>query len=420
MDAVGLAVILVAIFAWGAFSGRVTAISAPILFVAIGFSLATGLGVGSGVQSSHSIRLIAEATLVWVLFADASRVRPAQLRGNLGLEVRLLFIGLPLTTIVGTILAVAVLGASPWYALLVGAALAPTDAALGSAVMSDRRIDHRVRQTLNVESGLNDGIATPIVTFALASIAAQAGITPAGDAIGALLGLTIGAGTGLLLGASGGAVLRFTRRRGWGSDEAIGPGLLALAMLAYIVAVLLGANGFVAAFLAGSAFGAVAGRGGEAEVYYVEQTCGLASMISWFVFGAVAVPVITNHMTWRIGLYAVLSLTVVRMVPVALALLGTKVDRTTVLFIGWFGPRGLASVVFALLALEDLQEVSGPVDDVVATIGLTVLLSVVAHGLTAHPLAGRYAAVHPAAKDISENREPTLRGLSRQLRRKQQ
>jgi sodium/hydrogen antiporter len=344
-----------------------------------------------------------------VLFADASRVRLSDLREDLRYYVRLLAIGLPLTTALGTAAAVTILGLSPWYALLVGAALAPTDAALGSAVMSDRRVPYRVRQTLNVESGLNDGIATPIVTIALAAIAAQ-GVGLGHEGLGqGLTGLVVGALTGAVLGALGGMLLRSAGRRGLGSEEFAGPSVLALALLAYLCATLVSANGFVAAFAAGSAFGAFAGRGEEREVYYVEQTCGLASMICWLLFGAIGVPTIAESWSWRILLYAVLSLTVIRMLPVAISLLGARLDWPTVFFIGWFGPRGLASVVFALLALEDLHGVPGPIDDVVATIGLTVLLSVVFHGLTAQPLARRYAATQQPDQEPAEHPEPALR-----------
>ena len=356
----------------------------------------------------HSTKIIAEVTLVWVLFADASRIRFSDLREDLRYYVRLLAIGLPLTTALGMAAAAAILGLSPWYALLVGAALAPTDAALGSAVMADRRVPYRVRQTLNVESGLNDGIATPIVTVALTAIAAQAGLAHEGPVHG-LSGLVVGALTGAALGALGGLLLRSASRRGWGSEEFAGPYVLALSLLAYLCATLIGANGFVAAFAAGSAFGAFAGRGEEREVYYVEQTCGLASMICWLLFGAIGVPTIAESWSWQILLYALLSLTVIRTLPVAISLLGARLDWHTVFFIGWFGPRGLASIVFALLALEDLHGVPGPIDQVVATIGLTVLLSVVFHGLTAQPLAKRYAATQQADKEPAEHPEPALR-----------
>lgn len=408
MDIAALSLILAAIFVWGIISGRAAAISTPIFFVAVGLILG-GLKLVQVDSDPHSTKIIAEVTLVWVLFADASRIRFAELRQDLGHYARLLAIGLPLTTALGMAAAATFLDLSLWYALLVGAALAPTDAALGSAVMSDRRVSYRVRQTLNVESGLNDGIVTPIVTVSIAAIAAEAGIWQ--QSLRGLFGLLLGALTGVVLGALGGVLLRSARRRGWSSEESTGPGILALALLAFLLAVVIDANGFVAAFVAGSAFGAVTHRGGEKEVYYVEQTCGLASMICWLLFGAIGVPAIAADWSWRILLYALLSLTVIRMLPVAISLLGAGMDWATMFFIGWLGPRGLASIIFALIALEDLQGVPGPIDDVVATIGLTVLVSVVFHGLSAQPLAGRYAATHRADLEPVTYLEPTLRHL---------
>lgn len=412
-DAVNVAavsLVLVAIFLWGVISARVAAISTPIFFVATGVVLAEGLRLVHAQPDPHSTKLIAEVTLVWVLFADASRVRFSALQTDFRRYLRLLALGLPLTIAFGAATAAAVLDVSPWYALLLGAALAPTDAALGSAVMSDRRVPPRVRQTLNVESGLNDGLATPVVIAALAAIAAEAGAAQEGTAH-ALLGLLLGATMGALLGALGGVLLRAAAQRGWSSEEFAGPAVLALSLLTYLCAIPIGANGFVAAFVAGSTFGALAGRRGETEVYYVEQTCGLASMISWLLFGALAVPNVAEDWSWRILLYAVLSLTVIRMLPVAISLLGARMDWRTVAFIGWFGPRGLASIVFALIALEDLHGLPGPIDEVVATIALTVMLSVVVHGLTAQPLAGRYASTHPVHLEPVQHPEPTLRRL---------
>jgi NhaP-type Na+/H+ or K+/H+ antiporter len=407
-----VSLILAAIVLWAAISTRAAVISTPIFFVAVGVLLAGGLDLAHVDLEAHQIKIVAEVTLVWVLFADASRVRISDLRADLGRYVRLLAVGLPLTIALGALAGSVLLGLSPWYALLLGAALAPTDAALGSAVMSDRRVPQRVRHTLNVESGLNDGIATPVVMVALAGILSQAGqanehSTPGG----ALLGLLIGALLGIVVGAVGGLLLRQARKRGWSSEEFTGPAVLALSLLAYVCAVLVGANGFVAAFVGGFAFGVCAGRGGEKEVYYVEQTCGLASMVSWLLFGALAVPTLTTILSWQVVIYAVLSLTVIRMLPVALCLLGSGMDGRTTAFIGWFGPRGLASVVFALIALEELHDVPGPVQLVVGTIGFTVLLSVLAHGLSARPLAGRYGATRAADEHTTGEPEPVVRRL---------
>src|SRR3954467_2115299 len=252
---------LTAVFVWGPFSARAPEISTPIFFVAIGVLISLGLTSFHVAPGTHLIKVVAEITLVLVLFVDAGRVRIADLRADRGLYVRLLAVGLPLTIAFGALAAAVLLGLPPWFALLVGAALAPTDAALGSAVMSDRRVPRRVRQALNVESGLNDGIATPVVVFAVAGIAAGAGLDSEGSSL-VLLGLLLGVLVGVAVGAGGGALQRMARRRGWTSDELAGPAVLALALIAYLAAVALHANGFVAAFAAGCAYGALSSRGG--------------------------------------------------------------------------------------------------------------------------------------------------------------
>ena len=236
--------------------------------------------------------MVAEVTLVWVLFADASRVRLDQFRRDLGLYARLLGVGLPLTVALGAGAAMVVLGFDPWAALLVGAALAPTDAALGAPVMSNPRVPPQVRRALNVESGLNDGIVTPIVLVAVAGVAADHGIARRGEP---------GARGPLAAGRPGGGR---PGRRGSAAPSpgspgsaagcprsSRGPAVLALALLAYTAALAVDGNGFVAAFVGGLVFGNVAGPSGEKEVYFVDQSADVASMISWLVFGALAVPV---------------------------------------------------------------------------------------------------------------------------------
>ena len=418
MDLPALALVLGAVFVWALISSRARAISAPIYFVVMGLLLAEGVDLLNLAPDPHLTKAMAEITLVWVLFADASRVRVATLRRDAGRYGRLLGIGLPLSIVLGAVAGMVLLGLSPWYAVLLGAALAPTDAALGATVMTDERVRYRIRQTLNVESGLNDGIATPVVTTAIAVIVLQAGSTSDFGLAAALLGLPVGVVLGLAIGIAGGTSLRLAHKRGWSSEAIAGPAVLALALLAFVIATLLLANGYVAAFVAGMAFGASAGRGGTAEVYYVEQTCGLASMICWMLFGALAVPTLAADWSWRILVYAVVSLTVVRMVPVALALIGSRVDWRSVIFIGWFGPRGLASVVFALLAAEELHDVPGAVGDVVATIGLSVLLSVLLHGLTARPLVAWLAASPEVEKDPGTRPDVEVRHLVEPPRRK--
>ena len=384
-----ITIILATVFLWSMFSARLgrAGISSAMVFVGAGFALTEIFHVLHAPVEPELVKVVAEITLVWMLFADASSVRMRDFRRDLTVYVRLLGVGLPLTVVLGMLIAGALLGFGAWPALLVGAALAPTDAALGASVMTDPAVPLRIRRVLNVESGLNDGIVTPIVVVAIAGVAADEGIGGVhgpGHAVAALLsGLLVG----LIVGGAGGLLSRHARRREWLAEELAGPATLALALLGYTAAVLIGGNGFVAAFVGGLVFGNTAGQGGEKEAYFVEQSADLAAMVSWLIFGGVAVPAIGHWFEWPVIGYALLSLTVIRMVPVALALLGSGFDRFSVAFIGWFGPRGLASVIFALLALEDL----GPAaQEITATIALTVLLSVAAHGLTARPFARHF------------------------------
>ncbi|HSE09562.1 MAG TPA: cation:proton antiporter [Nocardioidaceae bacterium] len=413
MDATAILIATAALFAWGLVSRRLERadLSAPIVFTFVGALLAP-LGAVEVDAAPETLKPLVEVTLVWVLFSDAARVRVQDLRQDLATYVRLLGIGLPLSVLAGWGLAIVLFpGFDLWLALLVGAALAPTDAALGVPVVTNKVVPSRVRRLITVESGLNDGIATPVVMVAIAGVASAEGVADAPGVAEAVIELVLGVGVGSAVGLGGGWLLRRARDRGWAEDSFAGAAVLALALTAYTAALVLDGNGFVAAFCGGVAFGAAAGRRGPAELRFLEQTSGLVSLLIWLGFGAVAVSVMIELMAATTLLYAVLSLTVVRMAPVALALIGAGYDRRTVAFVGWFGPRGLASLVFALLALDEL----GPrADEAVAVIGATVLLSVLAHGATADPLAHRYGeAVAGAPEPGGPLPDMPVRGLPR-------
>jgi NhaP-type Na+/H+ or K+/H+ antiporter len=394
-----LAIVAALVFVWGTLSARLERfdVTAPIIFVLGGLVLTHGpLGVLAFTPSNELIKELAEFTLALVLFSDASRVSLHELREDAGVYVRLLGSALPVTIGLGTLLALALTGpgTSIWLALLVGAALAPTDAALGAGMMANPVVPARIRRLLNVESGLNDGIATPFVSVAIAGAAIGGEVAHHGPAA-AVAELALGVLIGAAVGGVGGLLVSVARKRGWAAEGFAGSAVLGLTLCAYASAVALGGNGFIAAFIGGLAFGTTGGRRGEPLIPFVEETGALVSLLVWLAFGAVAVVPAMKVLTWQMVLYAVLSLTVIRMVPVAVVLIGTRLGRATVALVGWFGPRGLASVVFALLALEDLGDaVAGRA---VAVITITVLLSVVAHGVTAEPLAARYAKslAHP-------------------------
>ena len=397
MSSSDLAIVAALVFAWGALSARLERfdVTAPITFILAGLLLTHGPLAALGYAPSHEVvKTLAEVTLVLVLFSDASRVGLRDLRTDMGLCVRLLAIGLPLTIGLGTLLALAVPGVtSPWLALLVGAALAPTDAALGAGMMVNPAVPVRIRRVINVESGLNDGIATPFVLVALAGVQHSGHTGGLGPAGAAAAELALGVAVGVVVGAVGGYLVKVASGRGWVAGSFAGSAVLALAVCAYASSLALHGNGFIAAFVGGLAFRAAGGQRGERLVPFVEETSALVSLLVWLAFGAVAVVPAFESLTWQDVAYAVLSLTLLRMVPVAIALAGTRLGRTTVAFIGWFGPRGLASVVFALLAIEEIGEHAA--GSAVTIIVFTVLLSVVAHGVTADPLARRYGPSMP-------------------------
>jgi sodium/hydrogen antiporter len=389
-----LATVALILLGFAAISRRVegTPITAPIVFTTLGVLVgADALGLVDPAPAGETVKFLAEATLTLVLFADASRIDVRALRGEISVPARLLGIGLPLTLVAGFVAAVVVLGELDWpEALVLAVILAPTDAALGQAVVTLPRLPSRVRQSLNVESGLNDGICVPLFFIALAVAQAEEGAIGEGAAA-RLVSEQIGYGIvgGVIGGAAAAAVVVVAGRRGLVDSGWIQVVPLAGAGLAYGVAAPLGGSGFIAAFVGGFVFGALRQRDEREVGYLIEEGGAILSALTFVVFGAVLLGPALGDVTWAVFAYAVLSLTVVRMLPVAVAMLGTGARRPTVGFLGWFGPRGLASIVFAIILLE---EGGLPHDDtILLTIYTTIGLSVLAHGLSAAPLADRYA-----------------------------
>lgn len=409
------AVLTLILIAWAVTSDLLARynINGPLVFSVAGYLLANPDWGPLAVNfEAPSIHLIAELTLALLLFSDASRLNLSRLRQDLRFPIRLLGIGLPLSVILGSLLAAWLFNDLSWaLAGFVGATLAPTDAALSAQVINDERIPSRVRRVLNLESGLNDGIVTPVVAFTLAVAASQLGIAGHGDSSGggALQQLAIGLVVGVAVGVGSAALITLGTQRGWIIHGGRRLATLGAALSSFALAITFDGNGFIAAFVAGIAFGAAL----NPATVDVEQVGELPELVGevmalvvWFLFGAVLVPVAFSYFDLAIVVYAVLSLTVVRMVPVAISLLGAGVDRPTVLFVGWFGPRGLASVVFALLAAEELGE-TPLVVPAIAAVSFTVLLSVVLHGITAGPFGKRYASIeqqHTEPLDVPRSR----------------
>ena len=400
-----LASVSVALLAYAALSGRIqgTSLTAPMVFVAVGLFFGSEvMGFIDLAPAGEHVQALAEATLAVVLFADASRIDLRALRGEVTVPARLLGIGLPLTLVAGFAAAVALLGALSWpEALLLAVVLAPTDAALGQAVVTLPRLPSRVRQSLNVESGLNDGICVPLFLIVLAFATAESNTISDSSAV-RLVAEQIGYGAlaGAIAGAAGAAAVLLASRASNREGAWLQIVPLAAAALAWGIAHPLGGSGFIAAFVGGVVFQLLRRDSAGAVEHLIEELGDVLGAVTFVIFGAVLLGPALGDLTVPIVVYAILSLTVVRMAPVALALAGTGSRRETVGFLGWFGPRGLASIVFALMLEED-----GGLpheETIMVTVFVTVGLSVLLHGLTAAPLAERYARwfeSHPPGRE---------------------
>ena len=389
-----LAIVAATILAVAAFSRLLsgTSVTPAMVFVAVG--LLAGPLVLDDIDpstSSSAVRSLAEATLALVLFSDAARVDLRKLRAERQLPVRLLGVGLPLTIVAGALAALAIFPElSVTEALVLAVVLAPTDAALGQAVVTNPRVPERIRQGLNVEGGLNDGICVPLLLIILATAEAESHTAGSGDGLRIVVeeigyGLLAGVGIGALVAA----VIIYAGRRKLIAEGWLQAVTVAGAFLAYGVATALGGSGFIGAFVAGMTFGHLVRRDVQPLTAFNEELGQLLNGTTFILFGAVLLGPALQDLTWNAALYGLLSLTIVRMVPVGLALIGVHARRPTVAFLGWFGPRGLASIVFAVIVVEEshLPQVSTILLATYVTVGMSVLL----HGLTASPLANRYA-----------------------------
>ena len=372
-------------------------IVSPAMVFALGGLLG---GVAGGVDikpheletgQQEVVLLIAEIALALVLFAGAATLGLRRLWEDIGLPDRLLGIGLPITIGMGVLAGLALLGhLDIWELLLLAALLAPTDAALAAPVVADRRVPTRVRNALDVEAGLNDGVCVPVVMFALAAAVAVEGSPEHGLAHEALVIIGGGVVVGAVAGALGGRLVALAMARGTVAAAYEQMALLALAIATFFAADAIGASGFIAAFVAGLLAAAPLGDRRERLTEFMEEDGELLSFAVFYVFGILAASVL-DHLTWEVMGYAVLSLTLARMVPVALAVTGTGLRPPTIAFMGWFGPRGIASIALLFVVISEEPGLPG-LETIEATVVTTVLLSIVLHGVSAAPLVARYAA----------------------------
>jgi len=395
----------VLLFFFGLVSRKIsdTVVTAPMIFVAAGMLLSPeGLDLVNLSSSSTFILNLAELALVLTLFSDASKIDLQALLHEEKLPGRLLLIGMPLTIALGAIIAAFLFkNITLAEAGLIGAMLSPTDAGLGQAIVNNTKVPEKIRQALNVESGLNDGGAIPFFLFFLILVSGEALKRPVGTLIVlAFEQIGIGMLVGAVIGLVGGWLSNKAVKAGWMEGLYRKIGFMSLAVISWLVADLLGGSGFIAAFTGGlitQAAGKI--KVTEEEIILTEAEGNILSFAVFLIFGIIVTTKIVT-ISWPIFIYAILSLTVIRMIPVAISLIGMKLHTETVLFLGWFGPRGLASVVLLLISMEDMKGVGGS-ETVNLAVITTVLLSVFMQGATASPGSEWYARIVATLPDYS-------------------
>ena len=407
MDVIAILSITLALVSYGLISRKIegSILTGPILFAA--FGLAAGpaaLGLIPLEIGNEALHLLAEVTLILVLFSDAANIDLAQLRRDHNLPVRMLLVGMPLTIILGTVAAWLLFdGFGIWEAALLAAILAPTDAALGQAVVSNRLVPVRIRQALNVESGLNDGIALPFVLIFAALASAMQAETDATEwlTFGAKQ-VVFGPLAGIALGYVGAKLVSWCHRRQWMTEGAEGMIALGLAFGAFALAEVVLGNGFIAAFVAGLTFGNTLQHKCQFLYDFAEEEGQILILLTFAAFGAAMIPQAIGTVTADHILFGILALTVLRMLPIHLSLVGTGIKPVTSAFLGWFGPRGLASILFVLLVLEESEMANE--SSLFAIVIVTVTLSIALHGMTAGPAARWYGLMSQRFGDCEENR----------------
>ncbi len=392
-----LAVLALFTLVYSSVAGRIerTWTSGPMIFTVFGLLIGpVGFDLLPLDIDGEAIRALAELTLALVLFTDAAGADMGVLKEARALPIRLLLIGLPLTILLGFGLGVLLIDKLSLFEIaLLATLLAPTDAALGKAVVTNEAVPEDVRQGLNVESGLNDGICVPILFVFLALATGKAGEGPwqlalmlVAEEIG--IGLAVGLGVTLLAAI----LLKHARRHQWLTPTWIQVPVVVLAFSCFGLAQLIGGSGFIAAFSGGLLFAALGKEVREEFLRAAEGTGDVLALITWVIFGSAVVGQAVGSFSWLILLYSVLTLTVIRMLPVFVSLSGMGMSVESKLFVGWFGPRGLASIVFAVIVVNAKLPHSGPI---AMTAVCTIILSILFHGISANPWAQAFGRRNP-------------------------
>ncbi|MEV4411225.1 cation:proton antiporter [Catellatospora sp. NPDC049609] len=379
--------------AWAVVARRAQrySVTVPIAMAASGLILTSGTNPLVDLEvTGPVVRHLVELTLAFVLFTDATDISLRWLREQRGVPIRMLVIAFPLTVLLGFLAGVPLLpGAGWWVCAITAAVLAATDSTPILTLLHDHRLPAGMRHTITVVSGLDDGLAAPLVLLLLAGAVATV------DVESVLIELLFALVAGLITGAGGARLITMGRERGWGTPEAERVGVLAIAVTAFALAEVLHGNGFVAAFVAGVATRATAPDMPRSSLQTVEDFAAVLSAAVWFVFGSLIVPAFMDGLEWRVFVYAFLSLTLIRMIPVALSLLGTRVPWRERWALGFWGPRGLDSMVLGIIALDQLSGLDA--DWVADVVVVVIALSILVHGLSARYFARWWVHRHRAA-----------------------
>lgn len=380
------------ILGYGLFSKKAenSIITAPMVFLIIGLLVSFfDMELLREGPKAKFVKPLMEFTLLLVLFIDGSTIDLKSLRQDRGLPIRLLGIGLPLTMLAGAIIAIYMFpDVRPLTLILMAFILAPTDAALGQAVVTGEQVPRRIRQTINVESGLNDGIGLPPILVCIALLSGSAGEGFDGQYWLAFVAkqFVFGPLIGGAVGWAGGKLVEWAFKKGMMATVYQMLASVCIAVLSFSIAEYLGGNGFIAAYIAGMLLGVHNVHLRERMKEFGEAGSQIMILFIFLLVGMILVPISYQLWDWSTLVYAILSLTVIRMVPVAISLYKSGLDMKTVWFIGWFGPRGIASVLYSLMAIIALG--TEGYERMVSIITLTVLLSIFLHGVSAVPLSG--------------------------------
>ena len=394
MESLGFLALLVCILLAGSISRRIrgTIITLPMVYAFLGIVIGgLGLNIVELEVENRLVELIAELTLLFVLATDASRINIRDVIRDHDLPLRLLGFGLPLMMIAGTICAVLIFSElSLWEAAILGILLYPTDASLGQSVVNNPKVPVRIRQALNIESGLNDGIALPFLLLAVSMATSEVVYNkPFQFFYSVLVQIFLGIIAGIIVGYLGAKLIQWGQKSGWMSRAYQKISSLVLILVVYGIAEVIGGNGFIAAFTLGLVSSNVSSPEETEDLYeHAEILVTMLMMLTFMIFGAVLLPPAIESISPSIVLYAILSLSLVRIIPVAIGFIGAKVEPITTLFVGWFGPRGVASILYIFIVLE-YESLPG-LELIYAVVMVTVLFSIFAHGITAAPAAKRY------------------------------